>query len=139
MEYLYMFFNSLVSATLFPMGSEALLIYNLNIELNVYYLLFIATFGNSLGSILNYWIGLKGESFLVSKRIIDEKRLFKSKYYFDKYGGYSLLLSWVPIVGDPLTLIAGVLKYNLKKFIVIVVLAKFSRYLFVTIGYFLIV
>ena len=139
MDYLYLFLSSFISATLFPMGSEALLLINLNNGLNLYYLLIIATLGNSLGSIVNYWFGLKGEQFLVNKKILDEKKILKSKYYFDKYGGYSLLLSWVPIIGDPITLIAGVLKYDLKKFIILVVIAKFSRYLFLVLGYYLFV
>ena len=132
-----MFLTSFVSATLFPMGSEAILIFNLNNGLNIYYLLVIATFGNSLGSLLNYWFGIRGENYLVDKKILSEKRISKSKYYFDKYGGYSLLFSWLPIIGDPITLIAGVLKYDIKKFILLVIFAKFFRYLFIVVGYIL--
>jgi len=54
---------------------------------------------------------------------------------FNKYGGYALLLSWVPIIGDPITMIAGAAKYNLKVFIPIVALAKTARYIFITILY----
>ena len=53
------------------------------------------------------------------------------KSYFDKYGSISLLFSWLPIIGDPITFVAGILKYDLKKFIVLVVIAKLSRYLFI--------
>ena len=56
--------------------------------------------------------------------------IIKFKEFFDKYGGYTLLLSWVPIIGDPITFIAGILKYDLKKFIILVVIAKFLRYVF---------
>ncbi|MEA2017846.1 MAG: YqaA family protein [Campylobacterota bacterium] len=135
MTYLYLFFISFISATLFPLGSEAVLLYNLTLNLNIYLLLFFATFGNSLGSIVNYWIGLKGEEYLVDKKIIKNKNILKSKKYFDKYGGYSLLFSWVPIIGDPITFIAGVLKYNIKKFIFLIILAKGGRYLFLIISY----
>lgn len=83
-----------------------------------------------MGSILNYYLGFKGEEFLEKKRIITKEKVKKYKKMFDKYGGYSLLLSWVPIIGDPITFIAGVLKYDLKKFILLVVLAKFLRYAF---------
>ena len=57
--------------------------------------------------------------------------ILKSKSYFDKYGSISLLFSWLPIIGDPITFVAGILKYDLKKFIVLVVIAKLSRYLFI--------
>ena len=135
MNYIYLFFISLISATIFPMGSEALLLYDISINLNLYLLFFFATFGNSLGSLINYWLGLKGEEYLVSHKVLKEKHITKAKNYFDRFGGYSLLLSWVPIIGDPITFVAGMLKYNLKKFIFLVVIAKASRYLFLIISY----
>ncbi len=119
-----------MSATLFPFGSEALLIYNLQEGYNVYLLLLFATVGNTLGSLFNYFIGLKGEEYLEKKAYLKKEKILKYKKYFDKFGAYCLLFSWLPIIGDPLTFIAGVLKYNLKKFIILVFIAKFSRYIF---------
>ncbi len=130
-----MFIVAFISATLFPMGSEALLLFDLNKGFNLYYLVLFATFGNSLGSLLNYYLGLKGEEYLEKKNIVKSTILNRAKIYFDKYGAYSLLFSWLPIIGDPLTLVAGVLKYDIKKFIVLVFLAKFSRYSFLVLGY----
>ena len=131
MTYLILFFSAFISATLIPFGSEALLIYDIKEGFNIIYLILIATIGNSLGSILNYFLGLKGEEFLIKKNLLKEKSILKSKKYFDKYGWFCILFSWVPIIGDPLTFIAGVLKFNLKLFILLVVIAKLSRYLFV--------
>ena len=136
MEYLYLFLNSLISATLFPLGSEALLLYYLSQNLNFVILLIFASVGNTIGSIINYWFGLKGEEYLKRKNIIKETNIIKYTKYFDKYGGYTLLLSWLPIFGDAFTLIAGMLKYDIKKFIILVFIAKFSRYTFVIYGYF---
>lgn len=129
--YLTLFFTAFISATLLPMGSEAVLIYDINEGYNIPALLFFATLGNSLGSLVNYFIGLKGEQYLEQKKHLDGKKVQKYKKLFDKYGGYSLLMSWAPIIGDPITLIAGVFKYSIKKFIIIVVLAKFLRYAFI--------
>lgn len=131
MIYLILFFSAFISATLFPLGSEALFIYDINEGYNIYLLLFFATIGNSLGSIFNYFLGLKGEEYLIRKKLLSEKMILKSKNYFDKYGFYCLLFSWLPIIGDPLTFVAGILKYDLKKFIIIVTIAKFLRYLFI--------
>jgi membrane protein YqaA with SNARE-associated domain len=131
MIYLILFISAFVSATLFPLGSEALLIYDIKEGYNIYLLVFVATIGNSLGSLLNYFLGLKGEEYLVEKKLLNEKMIIKSKVYFDKYGSVCLLFSWLPIIGDPITFVAGILKYNLKKFIVLVVIAKLSRYLFI--------
>jgi membrane protein YqaA with SNARE-associated domain len=130
MTYLILFITAFISATLFPLGSEALLIYDINLGHNIYLLLFFATFGNSLGSVVNYFLGLKGEEYLINKKLLNEKYILKAKSYFDKYGAWSILFSWLPIIGDPITFVAGVLKYDFKKFLILVIIAKFSRYLF---------
>ena len=130
MTYLILFITAFISATLFPLGSEALLIYDINLGHNIYLLLFFATFGNSLGSVVNYFLGLKGEEYLINKKLLNEKYILKAKTYFDKYGAWSILFSWLPIIGDPITFVAGVLKYDFKKFLILVIIAKFSRYLF---------
>ena len=130
MVYFILFLSAFVSATLIPFGSEALLIYDIKEGYNIYYLLFFATLGNSLGSLFNYFLGLKGEEFLIKKNLVKEKSILKTKNYFDKYGSICILFSWLPLIGDPITFIAGVLKYNLKLFILLVFIAKFLRYLF---------
>jgi len=57
--------------------------------------------------------------------------MLKAQKTYQKYGYWSLLLSWVPIIGDPITLIAGLLKENLVRFLLMVSIAKIGRYLFV--------
>jgi membrane protein YqaA with SNARE-associated domain len=136
MTYLILFFSAFISATLFPLGSEALLIFDIKEGYNIYLLVLVATLGNSLGSIVNYFLGLKGEEYLVEKKLIKEKYISKGKYYFDKYGSICLLFSWLPIIGDPITFVAGILKYDLKKFILLVIIAKLSRYLFIAFIFF---
>lgn len=121
---------------MFPLGSEALFLYDISLGFSPIFLLLVATFGNTLGSIVNYWLGLKGEELLVQKRLIKKEQLNKADIFFNKYGGVSLLFSWVPIIGDPITFVAGVLKYDIKKFLLLVFLAKFGRYLFLLWGYF---
>lgn len=130
MIYLILFSSAFLSATLFPFGSEALFIYDINQGYNLFFLLFFATFGNVLGSVINYFLGLKGEEYLVEKKYLKEEKVEKYKAFFDKYGAFTLLLSWAPIIGDPLTFIAGILKYDWKKFLLLVTIAKFGRYLF---------
>ena len=114
MTYFILFISAFVSATLIPFGSEALLIYDIKEGFDVITLLVVATIGNSLGSIVNYFLGLKGEDFLIRKNFLKEKSILKTKKYFDKYGVVCILFSWLPLIGDPLTFIAGVLKYDLK-------------------------
>ena len=57
--------------------------------------------------------------------------MLRAQGIYQKYGFWSLLLSWVPIIGDPITLIAGLLKENFVRFVVMVSIAKIGRYLFV--------
>jgi len=132
--YLSLFFVALISATLFPMGSEALLIYDITQGYNIYLLLLFASLGNILGSLINYILGLKGEEYLEKKGYLKKEKIEKYNKYFKKYGPFTLLFSWLPLVGDPITFVAGVLKYNWKYFLVLVTIAKFSRYLFLALA-----
>lgn len=134
MIYLSLFFVAFVSATLFPLGSEALLVYDITQGYNLYLLLLFATLGNVLGSLVNYILGLKGEQYLEKKGHLKKEKIEKYSKYFKKYGAFSLLFSWLPIVGDPLTFVAGILKYNWKYFLILVTIAKFSRYLFIALA-----
>jgi membrane protein YqaA with SNARE-associated domain len=128
MAYITLFVISFLSATLLPLGSEALFLYDISQEYSVPLLWSVATFGNTLGSMFNYWVGLKGEAYLVHNGHLSFKKMDKSRRVFDTYGGWTLLLSWVPIMGDPLTLVAGMLRYKFKYFILIVFVAKGLRY-----------
>jgi len=128
MVYITLFVVSFLAATLLPLGSEALLVYDISQNYSLLLLWSFATVGNTLGSILNYWLGLKGEAYLERKGHVSVEKMEKARGFFAKYGGWSLLLSWVPIIGDPLTFIAGVLRYNFKWFSLIVFVAKGLRY-----------
>ena len=128
MVYITLFTVAFISATLLPMGSEALLLYDISQNHSLLLLWIFATLGNTLGSMVNYWLGLKGENYLEEKGHISAQKMEKARGFFDTYGGWTLLLSWVPIIGDPLTFVAGVLRYNFKWFSLIVAVAKGTRY-----------
>lgn len=131
MDYFTLFGVAFISATIFPMGSEALFAYDLAQNYDAILLIGAATFGNSLGSVVNYYLAIQGESFLEEKKIIKKAQLEKAQKYFTKFGGFALLFAWVPIIGDPITFIAGILRYDIKKFIILVTISKFSRYFFI--------
>ncbi|MFA7570788.1 MAG: YqaA family protein [Sulfurimonadaceae bacterium] len=134
MIYLTLFFIAFISATLFPLGSEGVLVYNITQGHNLYGLIVFASAGNILGSCVNYYLGLKGEDFLEEKGYINTIKMQRYKKQFERFGGYTLLLSWVPIIGDPLTFIAGVFHYQFKYFLMIVALAKTVRYTLLALG-----
>jgi membrane protein YqaA with SNARE-associated domain len=110
------------------MGNEALLLYDISEGYIVWLLWLVGSVGNTLGSMVNYWLGLKGESYLENKGYLSQKKMDQARDSFDKYGGWTLLLSWMPIIGDPLTFIAGVLRYKFRWFVVVVAVAKATRY-----------
>ncbi len=95
-------------------------------------LLIIASSGNILGSIFNWYLGKKISIFQNRKWFpVTPGQLNKSQKYFQRYGLWSLLLAWVPVIGDPLTLLAGVLKVRFSIFFILVGISKISRYVFI--------
>ena len=134
-DYVTLFFTALISATLFPMGSEGVLIYLIDSGKILWLLILTASVGNTLGALINYYLGLKGFEYIVDKGYVSQKRAEKSHMIFEKYGAYALLLSWVPIIGDPITMIAGAARYDVRFFTAIVACAKTVRYLFVAVTF----
>jgi len=136
MAYLIMFITAFSSATLIPMGSEAVLLYNLSQNYDFVLMFSLAVIGNTLGAFVNYYLGYKGEEYLKRKKYLKEQTIIKHKHTFNKYGAFALLLAWVPILGDGLTFVAGMLKYSLIKFSVYVFLSKLFRYAVIVIIYY---
>ena len=98
---------------------------------NKYLLLVIASFGNIFGSCVNWYLGTKILIFKDKRWFpASDKQITRSEIYFKKYGIWSLLLAWVPIIGDPLTVLAGVLRVKFLTFLILVGISKVSRYIF---------
>ena len=131
-SYFQLFIISFLAATILPLSSELVLSTMLLTDsFDKYLLLVVASFGNILGSSVNWYLGKKILIFKDKKWFpVNEKRIVKSEMYFKKYGIWSLLLAWVPIIGDPLTVIAGILRVNFLTFLLLVSISKTSRYIF---------
>ena len=131
--YLTLFISSFAAATILPAQSEALLAYQVLIAPDaVIKLVAVATLGNVLGATFNWWLGRLTENFRAKKWFpANEEQLRKAERLYRKYGRYSLLLSWVPIIGDPITIVAGVLREPMLSFVLLVTVAKIARYVFV--------
>ena len=124
---------SFLAATILPLSSELALASLLKTnEYNSFVLIATASLGNILGSIFNWLLGLYLFEYIYKKWFpFKEKQINIATKRFNKFGIWSLLFAWVPIIGDPLTFIAGVLKINFLLFLVLVTVGKISRYLFV--------
>ncbi|MGO2450649.1 YqaA family protein [Pseudomonas taetrolens] len=139
-SYLGLFLAAFGAASILPMQSEAVLVAMLLSDRYVAAtLLTVATLGNVLGSALNWLLGRSLERFRHKRWFrVSTDKLEKAQRFYLRYGRWSLLLSWVPIIGDPLTVIAGVMREPLWRFLLIVTLAKGMRYLLlaaVTLGW----
>ena len=130
-SYVGLFLAAFGAATLLPMQSEAVLVGMLLTDRYVAStLLAVATFGNVLGSTLNWMLGRSIERLRHKRWFpVSESKLVKAQQSYLRFGRWSLLLSWVPIIGDPLTVVAGVMREPFWSFLLIVTLAKGVRYL----------
>ena len=133
MIYLSLFGISFLAATILPFSSElslAGLISTSNFNNSL--LLIAASLGNILGSIVNWFIGFYSRNFTTKKWFpFNEMQITRSSKWFEKFGKWSLLFAWVPILGDPLTLVAGLLRVRFLDFIILVAIGKVSRYLII--------
>lgn len=129
--YLGLFIAAFGAATLLPLQSEAVLVgLLLNGQYHLWLLLIIATVGNVLGSVVNWLLGRSLERFKDKRWFpVKARHLEKAQERYRRYGRWSLLLSWLPVIGDPLTLVAGVMREPLWRFLVLVTLAKGTRYM----------
>lgn len=129
-----MFASALIAATVFPAQSEAVLVaFLLGGDHSVAMLLLVASVGNILGSVVNYGLGLAAQSLRHKPWFpVSQKALKRARVRYHRYGRWSLLLSWAPIIGDPLTVAAGVLREPFWSFLILVSIAKTGRYIVLT-------
>lgn len=129
MIYLTLFFTALIAATLVPLSSEALLITLLYQQYSPLLLWLAATSGNTLGSCINWYLGKQCLHWQDKKWFpFKPAQLTRAQQHFQRYGLMSLLFAWVPIIGDPLTFFAGVMRIRFWKFFVLVAIGKGIRY-----------
>ncbi|MND83387.1 Inner membrane protein YqaA [compost metagenome] len=129
--YLGLFLSAFGAATLLPLQSEAVLVGLLLAKAHpAWTLVAVATLGNVLGSLVNWWLGRYVEHFRERRWFpVKPAQLEKARAFYHRYGRWSLLLAWLPVIGDPLTLVAGVMRESFWVFLALVTLAKAGRYL----------
>lgn len=132
-SYLGLFLSAFLAATVVPFSSEALLgIMSVSGAFDTLTLFGVASLGNTLGSVANWLLGRfclhwQNHRWFPFK----PTDLDRASHWFNKYGKWSLLLAWVPVIGDPLTFVAGVLRVSFPVFLILVAISKASRYLVV--------
>ena len=131
MIYLSLFVISFLAATILPFSSELTLAGLMaTSSYDNLLLLLVASLGNVLGSAVNWILGFYSRKLSKKKWFpFKDEQIEKSSKWFNKFGRWSLLFAWVPIIGDPLTLAAGLLRVKFIEFLILVTIGKVSRYL----------
>jgi membrane protein YqaA with SNARE-associated domain len=131
--YFFLFLVSFLASTIFPFSSELTLLSLLNTKnYSSFVLIGVASGGNILGSVFNWILGFYFLKYISEKWFPFKKTHIQSaSKQFNKFGLWSLLFAWMPVVGDPLTFIAGILKVNFTLFLILVSIGKISRYFFI--------
>jgi membrane protein YqaA with SNARE-associated domain len=126
-----LFLLAFSAATLLPGGSEAALVAMAALSAHsIWTLLAVASVGNILGSVLNYWMGRVALHYQDRKWFpVSRAALDKSQHWFARWGQWAVLLAWAPIIGDPITVAAGVMRMNFVRFVILVSLSKTLRYM----------
>ena len=128
--YLGLFLSALLAATVLPFSSEAVLVGLMAAgDYDMAGLWFVASLGNILGAAVNWGIGRFCLHWQDRRWFpVDKDNLDRAGRWFSRYGGWSLLLAWVPVIGDPLTFAAGILRVNFWLFLILVAIGKAGRY-----------
>lgn len=129
--YVGLFLSAFGAATVLPLQSEAALAGLLLLgEQPAWTLVAVATVGNVLGALLNWLLGRFIERWRDKRWFpLRTDTLARAQGAYRRYGHWSLLLSWAPIIGDPLTVVAGIMREPLWRFALLVSIAKAGRYL----------
>jgi membrane protein YqaA with SNARE-associated domain len=113
--------STFLSYSILPLPSEFTVLLTSGVS-RPYLVFFAAMLGSTCGSVLNYFMGKKGKQYLLKQ---ESKRYRWARKNFEKHGGLGILLfSWLPILGDPLIILAGALHMNFNKFMIYSTLAK---------------
>lgn len=126
---IWLFLSSLISSTLFPGGSEVSLGYLITKEEHsVLVLLLIATVGNTLGGLITYGMGYWVAGKYSADELVQKRGYTKAINWLHTYGVWALLLSWLPVIGDPLCFLAGWLKLSPWLSFLLILIGKLGRY-----------
>lgn len=120
---------SFLASSLLPLGSEWLLVVMLTSGSSPLATVMTATLGNYLGAVTTYLIGIMGSQWLVTRVLrVSEEQLQRARGQYRRFGVCTLLFSWLPVIGDPLCLVGGMMRTDFRLFTLLVASGKLARY-----------
>jgi len=132
--YIGLFLSSFISATIFPLASEAVLVALINAGFDLPMCLLLASVGNTLGSMTGYWLGKAGRWDLIEKYLrVKKDKVDLWEERAGKYGHWLALMSWLPLIGDLFPICLGYFKYSLSRASVLIFIGKALRYVILAI------
>ena len=130
-----LFIIALVSATLLPLGSEPAVIGLVKLNPDLFWpAVVVATLGNTVGGAISWWMGYGAER--VYERVTHHSPQGRALAWLQRFGPKACLLSWLPVVGDPLCAVAGWLKMPFWPCVGYMAIGKLARYITMTAGFF---
>jgi membrane protein YqaA with SNARE-associated domain len=127
--YVTLFTLSFLASTLIPLGSEWLLVLMLANGYPPAATVITATAGNTLGALTTFLVGVYGGRWLIERVLrVSEKQQERAREYYSRYGVVSLFFSWLPVIGDPICLVGGMMRINFWLFTALVASGKLLRY-----------
>lgn len=128
-----LFIASFLASTILPLGSEAFVVLLISRGFDAFPVVMVASIGNYLGACTTYYVGLRGRTDIIERFFsISKEQLQKTDELFSKYGSFLLFFTWLPLIGDAIAAVGGVLKLDFKVFSFYVFLGKLARYVALT-------
>lgn len=125
-----------LSGSIVPITSEVLLVLFLSLGLNAVWLTLVATFGNTLGGVTCYFVGMLADKERVVKMFkITPRRMQRADRIIQKYGYWAALISFVPVIGETLLVLLGIMRVSWWKVAIVMAVGKLIRYGFITMSY----
>lgn len=127
--YVSLFVASFLSASIFPLVSDPMVVYMEIHKFNTIAIILAATAGSYIGSATTYFLGFWGREKIIEKYVkVNEKKMTEYKKKFEKYGAPALLFTWIPFAGDALVAVSGLLEINFIEFSFYTFLGKLIRF-----------